>query len=152
MMNTKLKADKQIIKKKKAEERARKKGIVKDKNGNRGKSKFSNKYSERIASIRESEQLSERRKKLAERTKTTSKARKATKEKEEKTTTRRKRSEATQSKSTKSPSKARSQTTSRAKQKSSKTRTSTHTAKRMKTKADLKAEMEALLKNNKLNK
>lgn len=62
MMNTKLKADKQINKKKRMTEKAHKNGKRKEK-APRGKSKFSAKYSERIASIKESDQLTAKRKK-----------------------------------------------------------------------------------------
>lgn len=153
MMNTKLKADKQINKKKKSEERARKKG--KEKPAYKGKSKFSNKYSERIASIRESGDQTERRKKQAEKARTVAKTRK------EKTTTQVKQSSSRTRKKEENlsdkfeiPVRTRRQATttkSRTKTKSS-TKSGTHTAKRMKTKADLKAEMEATLKNSRLGK
>lgn len=61
MMNTKLKADRQINKKKKLTEKAHKKGKTKNK-APKGKSKFSSKYSERIASIKESDELRFKRK------------------------------------------------------------------------------------------
>ena len=147
MMNTKLKADKQIIKKKKAEERARKKGIIKEKTVNRGKSKFSNKYSERIASIRESEESSERRKKQTERPKTATKTRRTALEKEFAY-----KGETPQRKSTKFPSKTKRESNQKSKQKNGRQKATTHTAKRMKTKSDLKAEMELALKNSKLKK
>ena len=62
MMNTKLKADKEINKKKR---KALKKKDTekKDTNGKRSKSKFANKYSERIESIKSSDKKSEERKK-----------------------------------------------------------------------------------------
>lgn len=63
MMNTKLKADKQINKQKKQTEKANKKGGKREKKAPRGKSKFSSKYSERIASIKESDELTANRKK-----------------------------------------------------------------------------------------
>ena len=144
MMNTKLKADKQIIKKKKADERARKKGINKDKNINRGKSKFSNKYSERIASIRESSEQSEKRKKQTSRP-TTSRARKERKPIKEITTGK-------SSIENKELERKNQIGKSRIKQRTSKQKNSTHTAKRMKTKADIKAEMEETLRNSKLSK
>ena len=65
MMNTKLKADKEINKQKRATEKASKKGKSKEKKRKRGKSKFSNKYSDRIASIKESDQMAERKKRQA---------------------------------------------------------------------------------------
>ncbi len=62
MMNTKLKADKEINRKKR---KALKKKDTekKEPNGKRSKSKFANKYSERIESIRSSDKKSEERKK-----------------------------------------------------------------------------------------
>lgn len=62
MMNTKLKADKEINKKKR---KALKKKDTekKETNGKRSKSKFANKYSERIESIKSSDKKSEERKK-----------------------------------------------------------------------------------------
>ena len=58
MLNTKLKEEKRINKIKKNMERKSKKGIEpKEKNSSKkGKSKFSNKYSDRIASIREADE------------------------------------------------------------------------------------------------
>ena len=153
MMNTKLKVDKQINKKKIAEQKARKKG--KEKPVNRGKSKFSNKYSERIASIRESGNQTEKRKKQAEKAKAVAKTRKeksATQVKQTSSRTRKK--EENLSDKFEIPVRTRRQTTStksRTKTKSN-TKTGAHTAKRMKTRADLKAEMEATLKNSKLGK
>ena len=131
LMNSKLKADKEIIKKKKADAKARKKG--KEKSVTKGKSKFSNKYSERIASIKQSENVSVRKRKQMEKTKTTTKP---TKEKKEKSVPKEK-----------IVPKEKSVQKERTRQRSSKPRASSHTAKRMKTKADLKAEMEASLKN-----
>lgn len=62
MMNTKLKADKEINRKKR---KALKKNNTekKEPNGKRSKSKFANKYSERIESIKSSDKKSEERKK-----------------------------------------------------------------------------------------
>lgn len=62
MMNTKLKADKEINRKKR---KALKKKDTekKEPNGKRGKSKFANKYSERIESIKSSDKKSEERRK-----------------------------------------------------------------------------------------
>ena len=62
MMNTKLKADKEINRKKR---KALKKKDTekKEPNGKRSKSKFANKYSERIESIKSSDKKSEERKK-----------------------------------------------------------------------------------------
>ena len=77
MMNTKLKADKQINKQKKATEKASKKNKHKEKkeNANGRKSKFSSKYSERIASIRESDELAKRKKIQMEKKNTSRKSR-----------------------------------------------------------------------------
>ena len=154
MMNSKLKADKQINKKKIAEQKAKRKG--KEKPEIKGKSKFSNKYSERIASIRESEELSARRKKQAERARAAAKARKEknAKQEESKVTNRPKRVETIIEHEAEAPIRTRRQATasrSRTRTKSS-TKTGAHTAKRMKTKADLKAEMEATLRDSKLGK
>ena len=149
MMNTKLKADKQIIKKKKADERARKKGINKE-NNNRGKSKFSNKYSERIASIRESSEQLGKKKKQTTRpvvASNTKNGRKSIKE------TNTKKSNNVKNELEKSILERRNQTSkSKLKQRTSKQKSATHTAKRMKTKADIKAEMEETLRNSKLSK
>ena len=138
MMNSKLKADKQIIKKKKAEEKARKKG--KEKPVNRGKSKFSNKYSERIASIRDSEELSDRKKRQIEKRIAAKIEKKALEEK--KSSRRRKEVEA--------PTRTRRQSSNNRTKTGEKT--GTHTAKRMKTKADLKAELEENFKKSKSGK
>ena len=82
MLNTKLKEEKRINKIKKNMERKSKKGIEpKEKNpSKRGKSKFSNKYSDRIASIREAD---EKAKKKMER-EAVKKAKKTTKKTKEK--------------------------------------------------------------------
>lgn len=82
MLNTKLKEEKRINKIKKNMERKSKKGIEpKEKNSSkRGKSKFSNKYSDRIASIREAD---EKAKKKMER-EAVKKAKKTTKKTKEK--------------------------------------------------------------------
>ena len=56
MLNTKLQEEKRINKKKKASERKARKGKKEPKRIKRGKSKFSDKYSERIASIREADE------------------------------------------------------------------------------------------------
>ena len=56
MLNTKLQEEKRINKKKKAMERRNKNGKKPHEKHVRGKSKFSNKYSERIASIREADE------------------------------------------------------------------------------------------------
>ena len=57
MLNTKLQEEKRINKKKKATAKKLKKGKEEPKKEiKRGKSKFSNKYSERIASIREADE------------------------------------------------------------------------------------------------
>ena len=148
MMNTKLKADKQINKKKKAEEKARKKGKVKSKTSNRGKSKFSNKYSERIASIKESDKSLNRRKKQTSKPRTTRRTSIIYNEKEEITKAKQETATKTKSRAKRQPVNTKNKTRSNRQ----KTRTGTHTAKRMKTKADIKAEMEATLKNSKLGK
>ena len=80
MLNTKLREEKRISKVKKNMERKAKRG-TKNKNKEtikKGKSKFSNKYSERIASIREADEKA-RRKMEKENTKKTKKATKKTK-------------------------------------------------------------------------
>ncbi len=56
MLNTKLQEEKRINKKKKAMEKRNKNGKKPQEKHVRGKSKFSNKYSERIASIREADE------------------------------------------------------------------------------------------------
>ena len=56
MLNTKLQEEKRISKKKKATEKRIRKGKKEPKRIKRGKSKFSNKYSERIASIKEADE------------------------------------------------------------------------------------------------
>ena len=56
MLNTKLQEEKRINKKKKATEKRHKKEGKVSKRVKRGKSKFSNKYSERIASIKEADE------------------------------------------------------------------------------------------------
>lgn len=56
MLNTKLQEEKRISKKKKATEKRHKKEGKVGKRVKRGKSKFSNKYSERIASIKEADE------------------------------------------------------------------------------------------------
>ena len=56
MLNTKLQEEKRINKKKKAMERRNKNGKKSPEKHVRGKSKFSNKYSERIASIKEADE------------------------------------------------------------------------------------------------
>ena len=56
MLNTKLQEEKRINKKKKAMERRNKNGKKPQEKHVRGKSKFSNKYSERIASIKEADE------------------------------------------------------------------------------------------------
>ena len=61
MLNTKLQEEKRINKKKKATERKARKGNKEPKRIKRGKSKFSNKYSERIASIREADEKVKRK-------------------------------------------------------------------------------------------
>ena len=61
MLNTKLQEEKRINKKKKATEKKYKKGKKEPKRIKRGKSKFSNKYSERIASIREADEKVKRK-------------------------------------------------------------------------------------------
>ncbi len=61
MLNTKLQEEKRINKKKKATERKARKGKKEPKRIKRGKSKFSNKYSERIASIREADEKVKRK-------------------------------------------------------------------------------------------
>lgn len=65
MLNTKLKEEKRINKIKKNMERKSKKGIEpKEKNSSKkGKSKFSNKYSDRIASIREADEKARKKRK-----------------------------------------------------------------------------------------
>lgn len=82
MLNTKLKEEKRINKIKKNMERKSKKGIEpkEKKSSKRGKSKFSNKYSDRIASIREAD---EKAKKKMER-EAVKKAKKTTKKTKEK--------------------------------------------------------------------
>lgn len=145
MMNSKLKADKQIIKKKKADAKAQKKG--KEKPINRGKSKFSNKYSERIASIRDSEELSDRKKRQIEKMMTTKREKKALDGEKPSSRTRRKNTDKEEI-----TKRARRQATSSRTRTKTRAKTSTHTAKRMKTKEDLKAEMEAALRNSKLGK
>ncbi|MBR3163438.1 MAG: YvcK family protein [Clostridia bacterium] len=146
MMNSKLKADKQINKKKKAEAKARKKGVDRSKSTIKGKSKFSNKYSERIASIRESSQNSDKRKKQAVRPKTTRKTRTTQNKKIDIDPPKKAAKKETKEKTTRTTRTTR-KTNTRTRQK-----TGTHTAKRMKTKADLKAEMEETLKNSKLGR
>ena len=59
MLNTKLQEEKRINKKKKSS--ARRKSNKKEEKIKRGKSKFSNKYSERIASIREADEKARRK-------------------------------------------------------------------------------------------
>ena len=155
MMNTKLKADKEINKKIINEKKARKKG--KEKPVNKGKSKFSNKYSERIASIRGSEQLSERKKRQKERAKATAKTRtrkpkslaqeKANSRPKKRTEEKTNRKETSTGRAQRTGARAGTRT-----RKKSETKSGSHTAKRMKTKADIKAEMEAMLNNSKLNK
>ena len=56
MLNTKLQEEKRISKKKKATEKRIRKGKKEPKRIKKGKSKFSNKYSERIASIKEADE------------------------------------------------------------------------------------------------
>lgn len=56
MLNTKLQEEKRINKKKKAMERKNKNGKKSNEKHVRGKSKFSNKYSDRIASIKEADE------------------------------------------------------------------------------------------------
>lgn len=84
MLNTKLKEEKRINKIKKNMERKSKKGIEpKEKNSSkRGKSKFSNKYSDRIASIREADEKA-KKKMEREAVKKGKKTTKKTKEKSE---------------------------------------------------------------------
>lgn len=60
MLNTKLQEEKRINKKKKATEKRLKKGKTENTRIKKGKSKFSNKYSERIASIREADEKAKR--------------------------------------------------------------------------------------------
>ena len=151
MMNSKLKADKQINRKKKAEERARKKGKVKDNTKNRSKSKFSSKYSERIASIRDSSESSDRRRISRDIMKLANRSRTNKIEKEPKKETRRNKTLIKEETGTTSRTKRKTNSV-RTRQKVNKQKTPTHTAKRMKTKADLKAEMEATLRNSKLGK
>ncbi len=72
MLNTKLREDKRIYKIKKAmEKKEKKKGATKKEKGKRLKSKFSSKYSDRIASIREADEKVKR--KLEKETKRNSK-------------------------------------------------------------------------------
>ena len=146
MMNTKLKADKQINKKKRAEEKARKKGKIKTKTSNRGKSKFSNKYSERIASIKESDKLSNRIKKQTSKPRTARRTSRVQNKQDEIKQERLETVTNVKSRRKKQPLNTKTKTRSSRQ----KTRTGTHTAKRMKTKADIKAEMEATLRNSKL--
>ena len=61
MLNTKLQEEKRINKKKKAMARKNKNGKKPQEKHVRGKSKFSNKYSERIASIREADEKARRK-------------------------------------------------------------------------------------------
>ncbi len=61
MLNTKLQEEKRINKKKKAMARRNKNGKKPQEKHVRGKSKFSNKYSERIASIREADEKARRK-------------------------------------------------------------------------------------------
>lgn len=133
MMNTKLKADKQINKKKKATERARKRGKTKEKPASRGKSKFSNKYSERIASIRESDEIASRKRRQA-RTKNSSKVKK------------------NRSINKDTNTEIKHTRTDTQKTKTTKDRTHEFSSKRMKTIDDIKAEMEKKLKDSKLGK
>ena len=126
MMNTKLKADKQINKKKKATEKARKRGKTTEKPVNRGKSKFSNKYRERIASIRESDELANRKKRQA-------KAKNSSKVKRNRIETKSSQTKPKHNKVTKEPK-------------------HDFSSKRMKTIDDIKAEMERTLKDSKLGK
>lgn len=63
MMNTKLKADKEINKKIKKEQKRQKKEPEQEK---RGKSKFANKYSDRIESIKNTDRNIEKRRKASE--------------------------------------------------------------------------------------
>ena len=146
MMNTKLKADKQINKKKRAEEKARKKGKIKTKTSNRGKSKFSNKYSERIASIKESDKLSNRIKKQTSKPRTARRTSRVQNKQDEIKQERLETVTNVKSRRKKQPLNTKTKTRSSRQ----KTRTGTHTAKRMKTKAVIKAEMEATLRNSKL--
>ena len=61
MLNTKLREEKRINKIKKAEEKKYKNGKKEPKRVKRGKSKFSNKYRERIESIREADEKARRK-------------------------------------------------------------------------------------------
>ncbi len=61
MLNTKLQEEKRINKKKKAFAKKNRKGKKIEEKPRRGKSKFSNKYSERIASIREADEKARRK-------------------------------------------------------------------------------------------
>ena len=61
MLNTKLQEEKRINKIKKAEEKKHKNGKKEPKRVKRGKSKFSNKYRERIESIREADEKARRK-------------------------------------------------------------------------------------------
>ena len=132
MMNTKLKADKQINKKKRATEKARKRGKTKEKPASRGKSKFSNKYRERIASIRESDELANRKKRQA-KTKNLSKVKR----------------NKIETKSIQAKPKPNNTI-----QNNNVTKEKKHdfSTKRMKTIDDIKAEMERTLKDSKLGK
>lgn len=138
MMNTKLKADKQINKKKKATARANKNGRNKEKTATRGKSKFSNKYKERIASIRESDDLANRKKRQA---------------KEKKASRTKKTDSINKSRITNTqieePKSLRSKTTQ---SKTVKEKMHDSPSKRMKTIDDIKAEMEQTLRDSKLGK
>ena len=134
MMNTKLRADKEINKKKKATERANKRGKNKAKPKSRGKSKFSNKYSERIASIKDSENTAKRKTRQA-------------KEKKSKTT---KNEKIVNTKLI--PDLDVKTTSERSKLDKNKEKKHENSTKRMKTIDDIKAEMEQTLKNSKLGK
>ena len=129
MMNTKLKADKEINRKKRATAKASKRNNNKDKTKTKGKSKFSNKYSERIASIRESDNLASRKKRQAKKKTST----KRHSEKNEGTVRNRLIPDDTIENNTK-------------------IKNTSHNSKRRKTREDLKAEMERTLKNSKLSK
>ena len=146
MINSKLKADKQINKKKKATEKLIKSGKAKP--ATKGKSKFSNKYSERIDSIRESDSTTARKKKQVTNSKAGLKAR------EEMLKTRTKKATTTKDKNKKEIEKNEKTTTTRkpkaTRTRTSKSKTGSHTAKRMKTKDDIKAEMEETIKNSHL--
>lgn len=129
MMNTKLKADKEINKKKRATAKAGKRHNNKEKVA-RGKSKFSNKYSERIASIRESDNMENRKKRQAKKRQTS------------------KRHSSSSDDIVKNKLIPEDVTESSTKSE----KVERHNSRRRKSREDLKAEMEKTLKNSKLGK